>query len=221
MPQEQAFALIEAYGIPVAPVIRVTNAVEAGTAAERLGYPVVLKVEDARIVHKSDVEGVALGLQTAEHVGRALETMRDRVRSRQGIDDIEAFVLQKQVVSGREVILGMTLDPVFGPLVMFGSGGRTVEVFKDIVFRVLPLSDVDARDMVRSIKGFPLLRGFRGDSPVDIDMAEEAVLRLAQLISDFDVIEELDINPFLLAPRRQDCMAVDVRIKLAAPRQAS
>jgi acetyltransferase len=141
--------------------------------------------------------------------------MRDRVQARLGITDVEGFVVQREVATGREVILGMTLDPLFGPLIMFGSGGRYVEVFRDIVFRVLPLTDVDARDMVRSIKGFPLLRGFRGESPVDIAVAEEAILRLAQLVSDFDCIEELDLNPFILAPERQDCVVVDVRIKLA------
>jgi acetyltransferase len=147
--------------------------------------------------------------------------MRTRIHSIAAIDDIEGFVIQKQVVSGREVILGMTLDPLFGPLVMFGSGGRAVEVFKDIVFRVLPLTDVDAHDMVREIKGFPLLRGFRGESAVDIELAEEAILRLAQLVSDFDCIEEMDLNPFILAPHRQDCRVVDVRIKLGAPSEIS
>jgi acetyltransferase len=217
MSQEDAFALVAAYGIPVAPVVRVKNAVEAATAAERLGYPIVLKAADPRIVHKSDVEGVAIGLESAEEVGRALETMRERIRSLASIDEVEAFVVQRQAVSGREVILGVTIDPLFGPLIMFGSGGRYVEVFRDIVFRVLPLTDVDAHDMVRAIKGFPLLRGFRGESPVDIEMAEEALLRLAQLVSDFDSIEELDLNPFILAPSRQDCSVVDVRVKLGPP----
>ena len=213
--QEDAFALVEAYGIPVAPVVRVNDPAEAAAAAERLGYPIVLKVADHRIVHKSDVEGVALGLENVAEVGKALATMRDRIQARLGITDVEGFVVQREIPSGREVILGMTLDPLFGPLIMFGSGGRYVEVFRDIVFRVLPLTDVDARDMVRSIKGFPLLRGFRGENPVDIGMAEEAILRLAQLVSDFDCIEELDLNPFILAPARQDCLVVDVRIKLA------
>jgi acyl-CoA synthetase (NDP forming) len=217
LPQEDAFALVEAYGIPVAPVVRVTNAVQAAAASERLGFPVVLKVEDRRILHKSDVEGVALGLDSAEEVGRALETMRRKIREAESITDVEAFVLQKQVPSGREVILGMTLDPLFGPLLAFGSGGRHVEVFRDIAFRVLPLTDVDVNEMVRSIKGYPLLRGFRGESPVDIDMAEEAVMRLAQLVADFDCIEELDLNPFILAPRRQDCAVVDARIRIAPP----
>jgi acetate---CoA ligase (ADP-forming) len=217
MTQEEAFALVEAYGIPVARVLRVTSAVEAAAAAERLGYPLVLKVEDRRIVHKSDVDGVALGLGSAEEVGLALETMRTRLRDAEGIADVEAFVLQQQIASGREVILGMTLDPLFGPLLAFGSGGRYVEVFRDIAFRVLPLTDVDVHDMVRSIKGFPLLRGFRGESPVDIDVAEESVMRLAQLVADFDCIEELDLNPFILAPRRQDCAVVDARIKLIPP----
>jgi acyl-CoA synthetase (NDP forming) len=220
LPQEEAFALLQAYGIPVAPVVRVTNAVEAATAAESLGYPVVLKVADRRIVHKSDVEGVALDLRSAEQVQSALERMRASIMRAERIADVEAFVVQKQAPPGREVILGMALDPLFGPLLMFGSGGRYVEVFQDITFRVLPLTDVDAHEMVRSIKGYPLLKGFRGDPPVDLEMAEDVILRLAQLVSDFDCIEELDLNPFILAPERRDCLVVDARVRLSAPRPA-
>jgi acetyltransferase len=217
MPQEEAFALLEAYGIPVAPVVRVATAVEAATAAERLGYPVVLKVDDSRIVHKSDIDGVAMNLVSAEEVTRAVETMRASICSALKFDDVEGFVVQTQAVSGREVILGVTQDPLFGPLLAFGSGGRAVEVFQDLVFRVLPLTDVDAHEMVRGIKGYPLLRGFRGESPVDLDFAEEVLLRLAQLVSDFDCIEEMDVNPFLLAPQRAHCVAVDVRIRISVP----
>jgi acetyltransferase len=216
LPQEEAFALVAAYGLPVAPVVHVATAVEAATAAERLGYPVVLKVDDARIVHKSDVEGVRLGLESAEDVERAVEDMRAGVGRSLGFADVEGFVVQRQAPAGREVILGMTVDPLFGPLIAFGSGGRAVEVFGDIVYRVLPLTDADAHDMVRAIRGYPLLRGYRGESPVDLDLAEESILRLAQLVSDFDCIEEMDLNPFILAPRRQDCLIVDARIRIAA-----
>jgi acetyl coenzyme A synthetase (ADP forming)-like protein len=221
MAQEDAFALLEAYGIPVAPVVRVQNAVEAATAAERLGYPVVLKVADTRVLHKSDVEGVMLGLESAEEVSRAVDSMRAAIAHATGLEDVEAFVVQRQARAQREVILGITLDPLFGPLLAFGSGGRAVEVFKDVVYRVLPVTDADAHDMVRSIKGYPLLRGFRGESPVDLDCAEEMLLRLAQLVSDFDCIEEMDVNPFLLAPLRADCVAVDVRIRIGPPRDDS
>jgi acetyltransferase len=214
--QEDAFALVSAYGIPTAPVVRVATAIEAATAAERIGYPIVLKVDDPRVVHKSDVEGVVLGLESAEAVERAVEAMRAAVARSLGHADVGGFIVQRQVPAGREVILGMTLDPLFGPLVAFGSGGRAVEVFQDIVYRVLPLTDVDAHDMVRSIKGYPLLRGHRGEAPVDLDLAEEAILRLAQLVSDFDCIEELDLNPFILAPQRQDCLVVDARIRIGA-----
>lgn len=214
--QEDAFALVAAYGIPSAAVVRVATAVEAATAAEHFGYPVVLKVDDARIVHKSDVEGVVLGLESAEAVERAVERMRTAVAQSLGFSEIDGFIVQRQAPPGREVILGMTLDPLFGPLVAFGSGGRAVEVFQDIVYRVLPLTDADAHDMVRAIKGYPLLRGYRGESSVDLDLAEESILRLAQLVSDFDAIEELDLNPFILAARRQDCLVVDARIRIAA-----
>ena len=130
--------------------------------------------------------------------------------------ELHSFVVQRQAAAGREVILGMAQDPLFGPLLMFGSGGRHVEVFQDIAFRVLPLTDVDAHEMVASIKGYQLLTGFRGEPAVDLVMAEEMVLRLAQLVSDFDCIQEMDINPFILASHRANCMAVDVRIRLAS-----
>ncbi|MFQ5599127.1 MAG: acetate--CoA ligase family protein [Candidatus Krumholzibacteriia bacterium] len=216
MSQEDCYTLLQAYGIPVAPVVRVHDAVEAATAAENLGYPAVLKASDSRIVHKSDAGGVALNLGSAEEVEQALEAMRQSVQRAAGIEELEAFVVQRQAPAGREVILGMTHDPLFGPLLMFGSGGRHVEVFKDITFRVLPLTDVDAHEMIRSIKGFPLLSGFRGEPAVDLKTAEEMILRLAQLVSDFDCIQEMDINPFILTPQRADCIAVDVRIQLSA-----
>ena len=216
MPAEDALALLGAYGFPVARTVRVANATEAATAAAQLGFPVVLKIADRRVVHKSDVEGVALDLDNAADVRAAAERMRAAVARHSGLTKLEGFVLQRQIPVGREVILGMTLDPLFGPLLMFGSGGRYVEVFQDIGFRVLPLTDVDARELVRSIKGYPLLAGVRGEAPVDIETAETAVLRLAQLVSDFDVIEEMDVNPFILAPQRADCMVVDARIRVAS-----
>ena len=218
--QEDAFALLQAYGIPVAAVRRVHAAHEAVAAAQRLGYPVVLKTADPRIVHKSDAGGVALGLRNAEEVERAVQAMSESIRRAHGFIN-DDYVVQRQAPAGREVILGMAQDPLFGPLLMFGSGGRHVEVFKDIVFRVLPLTDVDAHEMVTSIKGYLLLTGFRGEPAVDVALAEEMVLRLAQLVSDFDCIQEMDINPFILVPRRADCMAVDVRIQLSAPTSAS
>jgi acetate---CoA ligase (ADP-forming) len=219
MSQEDAFALLQAYGIPVAGVARVRDAAEAVRAATRIGWPVVLKAADARIVHKSDVGGVVLGLGGPEELERAVGAIRERIARAAGIE-VEAFVVQRQAPAGREVILGVAHDPLFGPLVMFGSGGRTVEVFKDVTHRVLPLTDVDAHEMIESIKGYPLLSGFRGEPPVDLRMAEEMILRVAQLVSDLDCIQEMDINPFLLAPQRADCMAVDVRIRLAAPEPA-
>jgi acetyltransferase len=214
MSQEDAFAVLQAYGIPVAPVRRVQDAGAARQTADEFGYPVVLKAADARIVHKSDVGGVALNLRNAAELEEAMHSMRERIRQADG-SEVESFVVQRQATAGREVILGMAQDPLFGPLLMFGSGGRHVEVFQDIAFRVLPLTDVDAHEMVASIKGYRLLTGFRGEAAVDVHLAEEMILRLAQLVSDFDYIQEMDINPFILAPQRAHCMAVDVRIRLA------
>jgi acetyltransferase len=216
LPQDDAFAVLRAYGIPTLRVQRVRDARAACAAAARLGYPVAVKVADARILHKSDVGGVALGLDTPRKVEEAIERMRINVREALGFDDIDGFLVQEQAQAGREVVLGVTNDPLFGPLVMFGSGGRAVEVFRDVAFRVLPLTDVDASEMVRSIKGFALLQGFRGDPPVDVRLAEEILQRLAQLVSDFDCIAEMDINPFVLTPERGGCVAVDVRVILVS-----
>ncbi len=220
MSQEDGFALLRAYGIPVADVDYANDPDAAAEAAERIGFPVVLKAADTRVVHKSDVGGVALNLRTHDEVVDAANTMRNAVREAQDID-IEGYVVQRQAPAGREVILGMSHDPLFGPLLMFGSGGRYVEVLKDIALRVLPLTDVDAHEMVESIRGYPLLAGFRGEEPADLVTAEEMILRLAQLVSDFDCIREMDVNPFLLAPRRADCMAVDVRVRLASSDSSS
>ncbi len=216
MTQDDGFALLQAYGIPVAAVRRVHDERDAVAAAAAMGYPVVLKAADARIVHKSDLGGVALNLRDAGELTTALRSMREHIRTRGGFE-VEGFVVQRQAPAGREVILGVAQDPLFGPLLMFGSGGRHVEVFQDITFRVLPLTVVDAHEMTAAIKGYPLLTGFRGEPAVDLRMLEEMILRVAQLVSDLDCIQEMDINPFILSPRRADCMAVDVRVRLAPP----
>jgi acetyltransferase len=210
----EVFDVLGAYGLPVAQTRRSRTAAEAIAAAIELDYPVVLKVASSRISHKTDVQGVKIDLRNADEVGKAFRDLTSRLRKHD--PDLEVLV-QKMVTGGREVILGMTRDPNFGPLMMFGLGGVYVEVLQDVSVKIHPLTDVDARSMVRRIKGFPLLAGTRGEKAVDVERIEECLLRLSRLVSDFETeIGEMDINPFIVTDRPDTSMVVDARIFLAS-----
>jgi 4-hydroxybutyryl-CoA synthetase (ADP-forming) len=129
-------------------------------------------------------------------------------------DQVTGYMLQEMAKPGKETILGMAQDATFGPLLMFGMGGKYVEILRDVKFRVMPVTDVDAKDMVEGIKSYPLLEGVRGEPRVDIEFVVESIQRLAQLVSEVDGIEELDMNPVIVTPERRDCRVVDARIKV-------
>jgi len=204
--------LLESYGFPLAPGVEAASAAEAIAAAQDLGYPVVLKLASDRVVHKSDVGGVRLDLRNADEVGAAYRDLRGAMGRR---DPAARVTVQKLVPGGREVILGMTRDPQFGPVLMFGLGGVFVEVLKDVAVRVHPLTDVDAEAMVREVRGYPLLAGMRGERAVDLDLVREALLRLSQLVTDFeDDLAELDLNPFIVTSDRDRSFVVDSRVSL-------
>ena len=183
-------------------------------AADEIGYPVVLKAIGEELVHKSDVGAVRLDLRGRRELKAALKEVGEAL-AEAGIEP-EGWLVQKMAASGHEVIFGVSTDERFGPLIMFGIGGKYVEVFRDVRFGVTPLSVADARDMVRGVRGFPLLEGVRGEAAADIDLLEEILLRLNQLVDRHPRIQELDINPFLAAPDRSDCIALDVRIRVGA-----
>ncbi len=188
------------------------TAAEAIEAAIDLGYPVVLKIESDIISHKTDVGGVKVDLRNADEVVtafRGLSSLRD--------EDPDLLVtVQPMVQGGQEVILGMTRDPQFGPLLMFGLGGIFVEVMKDVAIRIHPLTDEGARLMIRKIKGYPLLAGYRGEQAVDMKLLEDTLLRLSQMVSDLEQdLAELDLNPFIVTPKRKDSFIVDARITLS------
>jgi len=174
---------------------------------------VALESVGPKLVHKSDAGAVALGLSGATDLGRAAAAIKQRLAEA----DIshEGWLVQEMASDGHEVIFGISTDPRFGPLLMFGLGGKYVEVFQDVRFGVTPLAASEARDMIRGIRGFALLEGVRGDEPVDLEVLEETLLRLAQLAARHPRIKELDINPFIAAPGRADCKAVDVRIRIS------
>ncbi|HVC20986.1 MAG TPA: acetate--CoA ligase family protein [Vicinamibacterales bacterium] len=208
----EASRVIEAAGIAMAPWREAATPDAAAAAAGELGYPVALKISSAVLVHKSDVGGVRLNLGDREAVARAAGELLARAR---GQDAAATLVVQRMTAGVTEVIFGSAADPQFGPLMMFGLGGVFVEVLKDVVFRVHPISDVDADDMIAAIKGYPLLTGARGLQPVNLAAIKETLLRLNQLLADFPEIQELDINPFFAAAAGAPSLAADARLQLA------
>jgi acetate---CoA ligase (ADP-forming) len=206
--------LLEAYGLPVVPSRIASSRDDAVETAAALGYPVVLKVASERISHKSDVGGVKVDLRNAAEVAIAY---RELVSSLKRRDPDLRIEVQKHVKGGREVILGMTKDPQFGPLLMFGLGGIFVEVMRDVAVRIHPLTDLGARAMIERVKGYPLLAGARGEKAVALPLLEEALLRLSQLVTELgDDLQELDLNPFIVTERPEASFIVDARVALTA-----
>ena len=197
-------------GIPVALSVLARDAKEAVKAAEKTGFPVVLKVVSPDVAHKSDVGGVLLGLESKEDVEEAFDEIMEAVKAAQPAARIEGVAVQNMAPAGTEVIVGMSKDPQFGPVMMFGLGGILVEVLKDVAFRIVPLEPKDAREMVREIKGFPVLEGVRGQPPADIAALENLIVKLSEFVEAHPEVEELDLNPVFAYP--DGVLAVDARI---------
>jgi len=175
-----------------------------------------LKAEGKKITHKSDFGGVIVGIQDRKMLEEAVRTMEASL-TRAGVSkDVDGFLVQEMARGGKEIILGMSTDEIFGPLLMFGMGGKYVEIIKDITFRVMPVTDVDAREMVKGIRSYPLLEGVRGERRVDIEFIVESIQRLGQMVNDLPGIVELDMNPVIVTPDRRHCRVVDSRIRVAA-----
>jgi acyl-CoA synthetase (NDP forming) len=209
-----AFRVLDLYGIPLAKWAVAPSREEARAAATALGYPVVVKAIAPDLIHKSDVGAVRLDLRSAEEVAEALAAMQRGVEG--AGHRVEGFLVQQMVHGGHEVIFGISTDPRFGPLLMFGLGGKYVEVWKDVRFAVTPLTPSEAREVVTGIRGVKLLEGVRGEPGADLDVLVEVLLRLAQLAQRHPSIRELDLNPFLAAPTRRGAVALDVRIRVGA-----
>jgi len=208
------FAILEAYGFPVCRHTVIPLDGDVAGEGNKIGYPLALKIDGQEIVHKSDTGGVVVGIENEEQLLAARDRIVESSRRAGTIEDATGLLLQEMAGEGKEVILGMTRDPNFGPLLMFGMGGKYVELIRDVAFRVMPVTDADARDMVRSIKTYPLLEGIRGEAGVDIDFVVESIGRLAQLVRDVEGIVELDINPVIVATKRGNCRVVDARIRV-------
>jgi acetate---CoA ligase (ADP-forming) subunit beta len=207
--------LIQGAGVPVVPTRLASSREDAVAIAGELGYPSVLKVASPDILHKSDIGGVKVGLADADAVGRAYDEIMAAARASNPDARVHGVSVQPMAASGVEVIIGASKDPQFGPFLMFGLGGVLVEVLRDVAFRLVPLTPRDARQMVREIKGFPLLEGYRGTPPSDVAALEETLLKLSAFLDEHDEIKELDLNPVFAYP--QGLSAVDARVILEEP----
>jgi acetyltransferase len=210
----QGREIISAYGFKVPGSVIANNVSDAEFIAEKIGYPVVMKIASPDILHKSDFGGVRVGLRNREEVHEAFNQIRERSRRLLPDADIWGISIQEMIQGGKEVILGMVRDSQFGPVIMFGLGGIYVEVLKDVSFRIAPLSVEDAFEMIRGIRSFALLQGVRGEKPTELDAVVESILRLSQLVVDFPEIFELDINPLKVFPEGREPVALDARLVL-------
>jgi acetyl coenzyme A synthetase (ADP forming)-like protein len=206
----EAWAMLRAYGFPAVATHVATAEDDAVAAADALGYPVALKAASGRIVHKSDSGGVRLGLADAPAVRAAFRAMTEALGHRMG-----GAIVQPMAGAGVETIVGVVNDKSFGPLVMFGLGGIATDLLRDRAFRSVPITDLDAAGLVRSLRSSPLLTGYRGAPPVDLRALEDVVLRAGRLADDVPELAELDLNPVVATP--EGSLVLDVKVRLAVP----
>jgi acyl-CoA synthetase (NDP forming) len=202
--------LLEESGIPTTKARLATTRDEAIAMAGEIGFPVVLKVVSPDVAHKSDAGGVRLDLGSPEAVGEAFDGIMAAVKRAVPDARIAGVSVQTMAKPGTEVIVGLTTDPQFGPVLMFGLGGIFVELLKDVAFRIVPLEPKDAKEMIREIKGFPVLEGFRGTDPADLAALEDVILKVSEFAGAHPEVKELDLNPVFAY--RDGAIAVDARV---------
>ncbi len=213
--EAEARRVLQAYGLAIPESQLAQNAEEAADFAQKIGFPVVMKIISPDILHKSDIGGVRVGINDRQEAADAFELMMLRARRYAPEATIRGIFVQEMIRSGREVIIGSTRDPQFGPLVMFGLGGIYVEVLKDVSFRVAPFGEKHARRMIEEIRSTALLRGARGERPSDIEAIVECLLVVSQMVTDFPEIVEMDINPLKVGEPGAGAVAVDARITIS------
>jgi len=216
LPETEADSILEIYGLPVVPCKIAFSPNEAVSVAREIGFPVVLKVISDEIIHRSDVGGVALNLNSDQEVSDTFLSMTEQVLRIKPEARIRGIQVSKMIESGEEVILGLKRDPSFGPVIMFGLGGVYVEVFRDVSFRIAPIDDKIADSMIKQVRSFQILKGIRGKVPRDIPAIRECLVRLSQMALDCPQIKELDINPLIVMEEHKGCFVTDARILLSA-----
>jgi 4-hydroxybutyryl-CoA synthetase (ADP-forming) len=212
--EEEGYEVLEAYGFSILKKHLANSEEECIRAIQDIGYPVVMKISSPDIVHKSDAGGVKIGLKNENEARQAFRTIIENARMYKPEAKINGVLVQEMVIQGKETILGAKFDPILGQLIMFGLGGIYVEVLKDVVFRLAPIEGSEAARMIESVRTIKLLEGVRGEKPHDLNAIKESLQRLSQLITDFQEIEELDINPLIVLEEGKGARAIDIRISL-------
>lgn len=207
--------LLQEAGIPVIKAKLARTKKEAIAISKETGFPLVLKIASPDIIHKSDSGGVKLGIKNAAQLGKAYSEIISSIRQTYPTANVHGISVQKMATPGIEVIIGMTKDAQFGPVIMFGLGGILVEVLKDVSFRIVPLTRRDAAEMIREIKGFSLLQGYRGQEPAHVPSLEQLILNVSAFVEKNPQIKELDLNPIFAY--KDGAVAVDARIILENP----
>lgn len=207
--------ILEAYNIRVPRAITAKTVKEAQEFTKKVGYPVVLKIDSPDILHKTDVGGIKVGIKNDSELEIGFNDIINSVKSKKPDANIRGISVQEMIMDKQETIIGINKDPQFGPMIMFGLGGIYVEILKDVSFRIAPITESDAREMIEEIKTIKLLKGARGAKPSDINSIVEILLKISQLVTDFPEIMEMDINPLFVKAEGSGSIAGDVRIRLA------
>ena len=210
----ESIDVLDAYGIRACKYGLATNEEEVVNLGNSIGYPVVMKMTSKTTSHKTDVGGVRVNIQSEEQLREEYRDLIAKLTEKGLIDGLEGVIIQEMVKGNREMVCGIATDPQYGPMMMFGLGGVFIETMKDVTFRIAPLTDVDADEMIKSVKAYELLKGARGTKPADMAQIQETLLRLSQMVNDFKFIDELDINPLLISEKTCEGIAVDGRIKV-------
>ena len=210
----ESIDLLAAYGIRACKYGLAKNEEEVVELGNSIGYPVVMKMTSKTTSHKTDVGGVRVNIQSEEQLRAEYKDLIAKLTEKGLIDGLEGVIIQEMVKGNREMVCGIATDPQYGPMMMFGLGGVFIETMKDVTFRIAPLTDVDADEMIKSVKAYGLLKGARGTKPAQMEQIQETLLRLSQLVNDYKFIDELDINPLLISEKTGEGIAVDGRIKV-------
>jgi acyl-CoA synthetase (NDP forming) len=210
--ETEAKIVCKEYGIPVTRFELAETEEQAAKFADTIGYPVVEKIVSPDIIHKSDVGGVMINLKNAKEARDAYEQILSNVKKHDAKARIVGILVQEMAPASTEVIVGSIKDPQFGPAVMFGLGGVFVEVLKDVTFRIAPITEEDAYEMIEGVKAYPLLKGYRGSPPADIKAIVGILLATSRLVTEHDEIKELDLNPIMIYEK--GAKTVDARIIL-------
>ena len=207
--------ILKEMGIDATEIRLARSREEAISMSKEIGFPVAMKIVSPDVLHKTDAGGVELNLDSEEGVAEAFDGIISAVRGHQPTARVEGIAVQKMARPGTEVIIGMYKDPQFGPVLMFGIGGILVELLKDVSFRIAPVTKRDAEEMIKEIKGYELLQGYRGQEPAHIPSLEQLIVKVSQLVEQNPQIKELDLNPIFAY--KDGAVAIDARITLEAP----